>query len=198
MAPSVRVAIAEEFGLPPGSITNDQLVTGLKKLGFDYVFDTNFTADLTIMEEGSELLDRLEKGGPFPMFTSCCPGWVNLVEKSYPELIPNLSTCKSPQGMMGPLVKNVFAKRIKVDPANIAMVSIMPCTAKKQEARRPEHMKTAISGLTGEAVPDTDNVLTTRELGRMFRLNKIHLMSLQGSKPDDPLGECEYSGFDSR
>jgi len=98
VAPSVRVAVAEEFGLPPGSVKIEQLVAGLKKLGFDYVFDTNFTADLTILEEGTELLERLEKGGPFPMFTSCCPGWINLVEKAYPEYIPNLSTCKSPQG----------------------------------------------------------------------------------------------------
>ena len=148
VAPSVRVAISEEFDLPPGKVSMGQIVAGLKQLGFDFVFDTNFAADLTIMEEGTELLSRLKKepgAGPLPMFTSCCPGWINLVEKSYPELIPNLSSCKSPQGMMGAALKNVWAPRMERDPADVVSVSIMPCTAKKDEAHRPADRATTYS-----------------------------------------------------
>src|SRR5690606_25755644 len=123
----------------------------LRALGFDYVFDTNFAADLTIMEEAAELLERLKKGGPFPMFTSCCPAWINLVEKVYPELIPNLSTCRSPQGMMSSMVKHYWAEKMKSDPDRIKVISFMPCTAKKDEIRRPQ--------LNGE----TDYVSSTRE-----------------------------------
>jgi iron only hydrogenase large subunit-like protein len=143
-----------------------------------------------IMEEGSELLERLSgHGGPLPMFTSCCPGWVNLVEKSYPELIPHLSSCKSPQGMMGALVKSYWAKQRGLDPSDVVMVSVMPCTAKKDEAHRPEDRAKTFSAKLGHTVPNNDYVLTTRELGRIMRLNKVSLPTLKGIKPDDPLGE---------
>lgn len=192
VAPSVRVAMSEEFDLPPGKVSMGQIVAGLKLLGFDYVFDTNFAADLTIMEEGTELLSRLKKepgAGPLPMFTSCCPGWINLVEKNYPELIPHLSSCKSPQGMMGAAVKNVWAHRMERDPADVVSVSIMPCTAKKDEAHRPADRAATYSAKLDTSVPNNDYVLTTRELGRLFRLHKIALPALEPQAPDDPLGE---------
>jgi NADH-quinone oxidoreductase subunit G len=192
VAPSVRVAMSEEFGLPPGRVSMGQIVAGLKLLGFDYVFDTNFSADLTIMEEGTELLSRLRKdpgAGPLPMFTSCCPGWINLVEKNYPELIPHLSSCKSPQGMMGALIKNVWAPRLERDPADVVSVSVMPCTAKKGEAHRPADRGATYSSKIDGPVPNNDYVLTTREIGRLFRLRKIALPALDAQVPDDPLGE---------
>ncbi len=180
-APATRVAISEELGLPSGTISTGRLVAALRKLGFQYVFDTDFSADLTIMEEGSELLARVKEGGPFPMFTSCCPGWINLVEKEYPEFIPNLSSAKSPQQMMGAIVKTYFAKKIGVPPEKIFLVSIMPCTAKKEEALRPQH-------LMSNGTPYVDLVLTTRELGRRIRLSKIRVEHLSDSPYDDPLG----------
>jgi iron only hydrogenase large subunit-like protein len=137
-APSVRVGLSEEFNLPPGKMSSAQMVAGLRRLGFDAVFDTNFTADLTAVEEASELINRVTKGGPFPLFTSCCPAWVNMCEQSYPELIPNLSSCKSPQQMMGSLVKSVYARKLGRAPEDIILVSVMPCVAKKEEAARPE------------------------------------------------------------
>jgi NADP-reducing hydrogenase subunit HndD len=185
-APSVRVAIGEEVGLGPGGLTTGQLVSSLRELGFDYVFDTNFTADLTIMEEGTELLDRVANGGKLPMFTSCCPGWINLVEKSYPELIPNLSSCRSPQAMMSSLVKHYFAEKLGRDPDDVMVTSIMPCTAKKAEAARPELSYTATDG---KQKPETDFVLTTRELGHLLRLKKVAAAALPEQKYDVLLGD---------
>ena len=138
IAPSVRVALGDDFGLAPGALVTGKMVTALKMMGFEKVFDTNFAADLTIMEEGSELLERIQKGGRLPMITSCSPGWVNFMEKHHPELIGNLSTAKSPQGMFGAVLKTYYAQRMGWDPKDIFSVSVMPCTAKKFEATRPE------------------------------------------------------------
>jgi NADH-quinone oxidoreductase subunit G len=179
-APAVRVAISEEMNMGTGTTSAGQMVAGLRAAGFDYVFDTDFTADLTIMEEGTELLTRVEKGGPFPMFTSCCPGWISFVEKLYPEFMPNLSTCKSPQQMMGALIKAYYTKKLNVKASDVCVVSIMPCTAKKFEATRPE--------FAPKGVPDVDYVLTTRELGQLFRLKSIPLGSLTPLEYDNPLG----------
>ncbi|GKT18506.1 NADH-ubiquinone oxidoreductase, putative [Aduncisulcus paluster] len=161
-APTVRVGVSETMGLEPGAETAPKLITALKKLGFDYVFDVTSAADLTIMEEGSELLERVKTGGKFPMFTSCCPGWINLVETCYPELIPNLSSCRSPQAMSAALIKSYFAQKLGKNPADIIVVSLMPCTAKKMEIARPQ-LKTE------EGVPETDVVITVREIGRMLK-----------------------------
>ncbi len=181
-APAVRVALSEAFGMAPGTISTGKMVAALRKVGFDHVFDTNFTADLTILEEGTELLGRLGKNGP--MFTSCCPGWVNLVEKHYPEFIPNLSSCKSPQGMMGALVKHHWAAKAGVSPDDVFLVSAMPCTAKKDEAARPQ--------LDG----DVDVVLTTRELARLIKLHRptIAFPSLEPEAYDSPLGASTGAG----
>ena len=180
-APATRVAIGEEFGMEPGSVSTGKMVAALKRLGFDYVFDTNFAADLTIVEEGSEFLERLKNGGPFPMFTSCCPAWINLMEKNYPELINNVSSAKSPQQMLGPVVKTFFAKKKGIPVDDIVVVSIMPCTAKKDEAKRPQH--------TIDGRPTVDIVLTTRELAKLIRMKKIPFASLPEENYDDPLGE---------
>jgi NADP-reducing hydrogenase subunit HndD len=177
MAPSVRVTIGEGFDMLPGEASLEQIVTALKEVGFDYVFDTNFTADLTIMEEGSELLERIKNNGPFPMLTSCCPGWVNTVETSYPELIPNLSSCKSPQGMQGSVIKTYWAQRMGFDKEDIINVSLMPCTAKKDEANREQ--------LKG----DTDFVLTTTEIIKLLKLYHVNLPTIKGSAIDNPIGE---------
>ncbi|MEG1577194.1 MAG: [Fe-Fe] hydrogenase large subunit C-terminal domain-containing protein, partial [Oscillospiraceae bacterium] len=158
VAPAVRVALGDEFGLEPGRRVTGQMVTALKLLGFDRVFDTNFSADLTIMEEGSELLHRLKTGGKLPLITSCSPGWVNFVEKHHPELTENLSTAKSPQQMFGAVVKTYYAQTAKLDPKGIFSVSVMPCTAKKYEATRPE--------MGRDGYRDVDAVLTTRELAK--------------------------------
>jgi NADH-quinone oxidoreductase subunit G len=154
--------------------------SALKKLGFDAVFDTNFTADLTIIEEGNELVKRITEGGVLPMFTSCCPGWVKFVEHFYPDLIPHLSSCKSPQQMFGALAKTYYARDAKVDPANIVSVSIMPCTAKKFEAQRPE--------MNSSGYRDVDYVLTTREIARMIREAGIDFAALPESEPDTLMG----------
>ena len=179
-APAVRVAIAEEFGAEPGTISIGQMVAAIRRLGFDYVFDTNFGADLTIMEEGSELLDRIKNGGKFPMFTSCCPGWVNLMEKLYPEYTENLSSAKSPHEMLGALVKSYFAEKIGKKPEDIMVISIMPCTAKKDEVTREQ--------LRANGVPDVDAVLTTRELAKLIKMNGIPFFSLPEEEYDQPLG----------
>ncbi|PSC71155.1 ferredoxin [Micractinium conductrix] len=220
-APAVRVAIGEELGTGPGSVTTGQMVAAQRALGFDYVFDVNFAADLTIMEEGTELLGRLRTAwgleppaaadddsssssassagrqghqdeaagrghhqgpGPLPMFTSCCPGWITTVEKSYPELIPHLSTCKSPAQMMGAVVKCYFAAKLGRQAEDICLVSIAPCTAKKYEAERAEMLR------EGEG-QDIDYVVTTREFGRMLRERRIPLASLLEAPFDHPLGE---------
>ncbi len=173
-APSVRVGISEEAGLPAGTDSTGEMVAALKTLGFDYVFDVNFTADLTILEEGTELLGRLGKG---PMFTSCCPGWVNMVEKVHPELIPNLSSCRSPQGMAGALVRQRFSQQLGVAPEDIYLVSFMPCTAKKDEIAREQ--------LAGEI----DVAATVREFGTLLRKAGIDLTALAPAEFDAFMNE---------
>eukprot|EP01105_Mastigella_eilhardi_P016985 TRINITY_DN38_c0_g3_i1.p1 TRINITY_DN38_c0_g3~~TRINITY_DN38_c0_g3_i1.p1 ORF type:complete len:1209 (-),score=302.45 TRINITY_DN38_c0_g3_i1:136-3645(-) len=180
VAPSVRVTIGEEFGLPPGAISTGRLVMALKRAGFHFVFDTNFAADLTIMEEGTEFANRLKGGkGPFPMFSTCCPCWITLMEKQYPSLIPHMSTCKSPQGMIGALVKTYFAGKIGKKPQEIFHVSIMPCTAKKDEILRPDE------GRSGYR--DFDYVMTTRECANFLKRNGITNFELE-LPFDNPMG----------
>jgi len=185
-APSVSVSIAEEFGYEPGTDFDGKMVAGLRRMGFDRVFDTSFSADLTIMEEGSELVQRVTQGGALPMFTSCSPGWIKYVEEFYPEMLPHLSTCKSPQQMMGALIKSLFAERANLDPKDIVSVSIMPCTAKKFECGRPE--------MGRDYVPDVDYVLTTRELAELFRLTGVDPAGLEPEQPDTPFGERSTAG----
>ena len=185
-APAVSVTLAEEFGLKPGMDVDGKMVAALRRVGFDRVFDTSFTADLTIMEEGSELVERIKTGGVLPMLTSCSPGWIKFVEEFYPDFIPNLSTCKSPQQMMGAIVKSFFAKREAIDPAKLVCVSIMPCTAKKFECSRPE--------MAPNNIPDVDYVLTTRELGQLFRMFGIDLMSIEPETADTPFGMRTSAG----
>ena len=179
-APAIRVALGEEFGLAPGSIVTGQMVAALRALGFDRVFDTNFTADLTILEEGNELLQRLTTGGTLPMITSCSPGWIKFIEHFYPDMLGNLSTCKSPQQMFGALAKTYYAEKAGVDPADMFVVSIMPCTAKKFECERPE--------MRSSGYQDVDAVLTTRELARMLREAGIDPTALEPAAYDAPLG----------
>ena len=179
-APAVRVAIGEEFGMPAGSLVTDKLVAGLRRLGFDKVFDTDFTADLTIMEEGYELLHRLKTGGTLPLLTSCSPGWINFIEHFYPELLPHVSSCKSPQQMFGALAKTYYAEKIGADPKNIFSVSVMPCTAKKYESDRAE--------MSSSGFKDVDAVLTTREAATMMKQIGIHLPDLPEESYDEPLG----------
>jgi len=180
VAPAVRVALGEEFGMEPGQIVTGKLAAALRRLGFDVVFDTNFSADLTIMEEGYELIDRIQNGGVLPQITSCSPGWIKYIEHFYPDLLPNLSTCKSPQQMMGALIKSYYAEKSGVDPANIVSVSVMPCTAKKFECERPE--------MTDSGFKDVDHVLTTRELAKMIREAGIEFNALPEEGFDSPLG----------
>lgn len=180
-APAVRVALGEEFGYPMGTRVTGKMVTALRKLGFDKVFDTNFGADLTIMEEGTELLSRLNSGKNLPLMTSCCPGWVKFVEHNFPSLIDNLSSCKSPHEMEGAMIKSFFAKKQGVDPKKIVVVSIMPCVAKKFEGEREE--------LSHESMQDVDYVLTTRELAQMIKEAGIDFKNLQGDNFDNPIGE---------
>lgn len=185
-APAVSVSIAEEFGIRPGTDIDGQMVAALRRVGFDRVFDTSFTADLTIMEEGSELLKRVKEGGALPMFTSCSPGWIKFMEQFYPELLPNLSTCKSPQQMMGAVIKSFWAKRENLDPKDVVSVSIMPCTAKKFECNRPE--------MGRDYVPDVDYVLTTRELAELLRIKGIDPGTLDPEGADSPFGERSSAG----
>ena len=186
-APAIRAALGECFGLPPGTQVTGKMVSALRKLGFDAVFDTNFTADLTILEEGTELLTRLKralvekkKDVALPMFTSCSPGWIKWLEHFYPEMLPNLSTCKSPQQMFGALAKTYYAEKIGKKAEEMFVVSVMPCTAKKFESQRSE--------MTASGVRDVDVVLTTRELGRMIRQAGIDFVALGDDKMDSPLG----------
>ena len=183
MAPAVRAAWAEFFHLDPKYATAERMVTALKTMGFDYVFDTNFTADLTIMEEGSEFVERFTHRDQYtwPMFTSCCPGWVRFVKTQFPKYVSHLSTAKSPQQMFGAVAKSYFAKKLGVDPHDIFVVSIMPCTAKKSEAALPT-MRDACGD------PDVDVVLTTREIVRMFRGEQINPAVLDETPFDSPLG----------
>jgi NADH-quinone oxidoreductase subunit G/NADP-reducing hydrogenase subunit HndD len=182
IAPSVRVSIGEDFMLPPGEILTGQLVSALKRMGFDYVFDTQLGADLTIMEEAKELMDRVTMQKPLPMFTSCCPAWVKMLEDLYPELIPHLSTCRSPAQMLASVIKNVFAKNRGLNPKRIKVVEIMPCTAKKFEAQRPEYKD------------DVSFVLTTRETARMIKEVGLELTRLEPAEFDNPLGESSGAG----
>ena len=183
MAPAVRAAWAEYYHLKPEYATAQRMVTALKQMGFDYVFDTNFTADLTIMEEGSEFLQRFTHHDQYkwPMFTSCCPGWVRFVKGQFPEYTTNLSTAKSPQAMFGAVTKSYFAEKLGVDPHNICVVSIMPCTAKKAERAIPN-----LNSACGD--PDVDVVLTTRELVRMLRGEQINPAVMEETPFDSPLG----------
>ena len=192
-APSTRVALAEEFGQPVGTNVEEQQVAGLRALGADAVFDTNFTADLTIMEEAAELVKRMtgKLDAPIPMFTSCCPGWVKYCEYFYPELLPNLSTAKSPMGMLSSLIKTFYAKERGIEPKKIFSVAIMPCTAKKFEAVRPE-MNNAGVHLGDKNIRDTDLVLTTRELAQLLKIKGIDLMKLVPGSYNNLMSE--YSG----
>jgi NADH-quinone oxidoreductase subunit G/NADP-reducing hydrogenase subunit HndD len=185
-APATRVSIGEMFGLPPGSVVTGKMVAALRRLGFDRVFDTDFTADLTIMEEGSELIKRLTEGGALPLITSCSPGWIKFIEHFYPDMLPHLSTCKSPQQMFGALAKTYYAEKAGLDPADIYVVSIMPCTAKKFEAGRPE--------MNGSGHQDVDVVLTTRELGKMLKEAGIDFNTLQEEEYDHPFGITTGAG----
>ncbi|MTI85773.1 MAG: 2Fe-2S iron-sulfur cluster binding domain-containing protein [Firmicutes bacterium] len=185
-APAVRVSIGEMFGLQPGSVETGRLVAALRRLGFDRVFDTDFTADLTIMEEGSELLQRIKEGGKLPLVTSCSPGWIKYIEHFYPEMLPHLSTCKSPQQMFGALAKSYYAELAGIDAADIFVVSIMPCTAKKFEAGRDE--------MADSGQQDVDVVLTTRELGKMLREAGIEFSALAEEEYDAPLGMSTGAG----
>ena len=179
-APAVRVALGEELGMEPGSIVTGKMVAALRNLGFDKIFDTNFSADLTIMEEGHEFLHRLTNGGVLPMITSCSPGWVNMIELKYLDLLPHLSSAKSPQQMFGAIAKTYYAEKAGIDPAKIVSVSVMPCTAKKAEAARPE--------MNASGYRDVDVVITTRELGRMIREAGLDFKHLPEDSYDSPLG----------
>ena len=178
MAPAVRAAWAEYYHLKPEYATAQRMVTALKQMGFDYVFDTNFTADLTIMEEGSEFVERFTHRDQYtwPMFTSCCPGWVRFVKTQFPKYVSHLSTAKSPQQMFGAVAKSYFAKKLGVDPHDIFVVSIMPCTAKKEEILRPESMTNGRQ--------DVDYVLTTTEVASMIRKSGICLLYTSPSPRD--------------
>lgn len=185
-APSISVSLAEEFGIEAGQDVDGKMVAALRRIGFDRVFDTSFSADLTIMEEASELAQRITQGGRLPMFTSCSPGWIKFVEQFYPDFIPNLSTCKSPQQMLGAVIKSYFAQREGTNPADIVSVSIMPCTAKKFESSRPE--------MAPGHIPDVDYVLTTRELGKLLHMFGIDLLAMTPQMADTPFGERSTAG----
>lgn len=192
-APAVRVALGESLGMPPGKIVTGKMVTALKRLGFNAVLDTDFSADLTIIEEGHELLERLKRAlvdkdpkVALPMATSCSPGWIKFLEHTFPELLPNLSTCKSPQQMFGALVKTYYAQKKKLDPRNIVSVSIMPCTAKKFEANRPE--------MRSSGYKDVDYVLTTRELAIMITQAGLEFDKLPDSSFDSIMGSSTGAG----
>ena len=185
VAPAVRAALGEEFGMKVGTAVTGKMVAALKRLGFDKVYDTNFAADLTIMEEGTELLGRIKNGGVLPMITSCSPGWINYAEYNYGDLLPHLSSCKSPHQMMGAIIKTYYAEKNNIDPENIYVVSIMPCTAKKFEKEREQ--------LKVNNIPDVDAVLTTRELAKLIKRSGIDFKRLPDEEFDqDLLGE--YSG----
>lgn len=181
VAPAVRATLGEEYHMPLGSDVTGKIVSGLRRLGFNKVFDTNFAADLTIWEEGNELIQRLKEGGRLPMFTSCCPGWVKYAEQEHGDLMEHVSTCKSPHEMEGAILKTYYARKMGINPDDVFVVSIMPCTVKKYESSRPE--------LAEEANPDVDAVLTTRELVRFFNMAGIDFDDLPDDQFDNPLGE---------
>ncbi|MDD5281345.1 MAG: NADH-dependent [FeFe] hydrogenase, group A6 [Candidatus Omnitrophica bacterium] len=194
VAPAVRAAIGEEFGMPAGSLVTAKLAQGLRKLGFAKVFDTQFSADLTIMEEGYELIQRIKNKGILPMITSCSPGWIKFAEHFFPGILGNISSCKSPQQMFGAVAKTYYAEKYNIDPRNIIVVSIMPCTAKKFEASRPEmqsafdYWKNKMALKEDEAFRDVDYVLTTREASRLIKEAGINFINLPGEDFDEPLG----------
>ena len=185
-APAVRVALGEEFKMPIGTNVAGKMITALKRLGFDKVFDTNTGADLTIMEEASEFIDRFSKNENLPLITSCCPGWIKYIEMNYPELLPHLSSCKSPHQMFGAILKTYYAQKEKIDPEKIYVVSVMPCIAKKFEKQREE--------MKEEDLYDVDNVITTRELARMIKQANIEFEKLEDSEFDTPMGEASGAG----
>ena len=185
-APAVRAALGEEFGLPIGTPVTGKMVSALKKLGFDKVFDTDTAADLTIMEEGTELVNRIKNNGKLPLITSCSPGWIKFCEHNFPDLLDNLTTCKSPHQMFGAMLKSYYAEKMGLDPSKIFVVSVMPCTAKKFESRRPEMKATGY--------PDVDEVITTRELAEMIKEAGIDFVNLEDESFDDPMGEATGAG----
>ena len=185
-APAVRAALGEEFGMPMGTPVTGKLAAALRRLGFEKVFDTDWGADLTIMEEGTEFIGRLQNGGTLPMITSCSPGWIKFCETYYPDFIPNLSSCKSPHEMEGAMIKSYWAEKEGIDPKDIRVVSVMPCTAKKFEAQRPE--------LSHNGLQDVDEVITTRELARMIKEAGIDFVNLPDEDFDPVLGESTGAG----
>ena len=185
-APAVRVALGEEFDSKIGTNVKGKMVTALKKLGFDKVFDTNTGADFTIMEEANEFIDRIEDGGTLPMITSCCPAWVRFAEKNYPDQLEHLSSCKSPHQMFGAVIKSYYARKFNIDPSKIFVVSVMPCIAKKYECTREEKEE--------DGLRDVDAVITTRELSRMIKQANIEFNSLEDTDFDDPMGEASGAG----
>ena len=187
--PSVRITLGEEFGMPIGTNVEGKMAAALRRLGFKHVFDVDFGADLTIMEEGFEFINRLQSGGVLPMITSCSPGWVKFIEHNYPELLPNLSTCKSPQQMFGAVAKTYYAEKLGVDPKDMYVATIMPCTAKKYEKGRP------YQSAAGEGIWDIDAVLTTRELARLIRRHGIMFEDLPEEQFDTPFGIGSGAGL---
>ncbi len=181
-APAVRVALGEEFGMDIGSDVQGKMVTSLKRLGFDKVFDTNTGADITIIEEANELIARIKNGGVMPMITSCCPAWVRFAEKNFPDQLDHISSCKSPHEMFGAIIKSYYAKKFNIAPEKIFVVSVMPCTAKKYESVRPE--------MENDGFRNVDAVITTRELARMIKKANIDFVGLEDSNFDDPMGEA--------
>ena len=185
-APAVSVTLAEEFGVKPGLDINGLMVVALRRMGFNYVFDTSFSADLTIMEEASELIHRIQNGGKLPMLTSCSPGWIKYAEQFYPDMLGNISTCKSPQQMLGAIIKSYFAQKEGIDPKDIYTVSVMPCIAKKFEAARPE--------MAHDKTPDIDAVISTRELARLIKMFGIEFDPSSYGVADSPLGTRSSAG----
>ncbi len=185
-APAVRAALGEEFGMPIGTNVTGKMVTALRRIGFDKVFDTNTGADLTIMEEANELVERLTKGGTLPMITSCSPGWIRFIEMNYPDQLEHLSSCKSPHVMFGAILKSYYAEKIGIDPKKMFVVSVMPCIAKKFEKTREE--------MVNDGMQNVDAVITTRELARMIKRANIDFTSLEDSEFDDPMGEATGAG----
>ena len=187
-APSVRAALGEEFGLPIGTNVQGKMVAALRRLGFDGVFDTDFAADMTIMEEAHEFLERVKNGGKLPLITSCSPGWVKYCETFHPDFIPNLSSCKSPQQMFGALSKTYYAEKMGLDPRNVYCVSVMPCTAKKFEIGRPDQ------SAAGDGIPDVDVAITTRELARMIHRSGLRFNDLPDEDFDPAMGQATGAG----
>ena len=192
-SPSVRVALGEAFGMPFGTFVEDKMVGVLKQLGFSYVLDTNFSADLTICEEANELVKRIQNGGKLPQFTSCCPSWIKFAELFYPEILPNISTCKRPIGMQGPVIKTYFAKKKGIDPSSIVNVALTPCVAKKMEIRRKEFNSASKFNGLSEA-QDMDYCITCTELAEWIKEEGIDFNNVEGAKFDNLLGSASGAG----